>query len=216
MKMRRLLSTISCMLGVLILSLLSAHPALADYTPSDPWYAYGVGSGGAKVSDNTTVIDESDAAAAWNTWTNFNKLTLGSNGCGSTTSCIIYANDGTTVLGCPVPEVDAPWWAEAHILAGSYRSIADSNCNLGSTTYPIFIVSIDDEGSWSSDDKKLHVARHEMGHALLLGDTSASCWSEWGYLLPIMHDTSDNCSSYPQNYSATYNEALYAVIRNDW
>jgi hypothetical protein len=208
--------------GALLIAISFAGLVFADYTPSDPPYEYGVGSGGAKVQDQGTVLDESDAAAAWNIWTSTSKLSLGTSGCGSTTSCIIYANDGATLTNtsCVIPQVPDGAWAVAHILAGSYRSIPSSDCNLGSSTYPIFVVAIDDEGSWSSSDKKLHVARHEVGHALMLGDTSQSCWDEWGYLLPLMHNSSANCSSgglsFPQNYSATYNEALYAVIRNDW
>lgn len=159
-------------------------------------------------------------------------LSLGSSGCGSTTSCVIYIDDGERLSGtqCDIPEVDNAWYAETHILAGiNESSLTNQACySLGSTTYPVFVVSINSEKNdpqteeedeqWWDPGRMLHIARHEAGHAFMLDDaeSSTSCWQTWGFWLPLMKNVTTNCAAYPHNYSASYNEALYAVIRNGW
>ena len=54
--------------------------------------------------------------------------------------------------------------------------------------------------------------RHEMGHALQLADTSASCWEgvneEW---YPLMNNgLHGTCGVYPGNVTPSDNEKYYA------
>ena len=57
-----------------------------------------------------------------------------------------------------------------------------------------------------------------LGHAIGLWDalSTTSCWTESSTVYPLMKNSNTNCGSFGSNITATYNEALYAVIRSGW
>lgn len=186
----------------------------ADYTPPDPVPGYStVGSGGALLENQGTALDMVDSAAAWNIWTGKSKLAAGSYGCGSLTSCVIFANEGSYLYYtyCAVPYTGS--------FAQTYQigvNLSSADCLALVDPYPIFVVTVNNQSFNST--QKLHIARHEVAHAVGIDDApTQSCWQEWGYWLPLLRNGGGTgCTAFPSNYTATYNEALYAVIRSGW
>jgi len=86
-------STLILLVLFVVQAFILVPTAAADYTPppNTPGYVT-VGSGGALVQSQSTALDPYDAVGAWNTWTSKSKLSIGSAGCGTTTSCIVGAN----------------------------------------------------------------------------------------------------------------------------
>lgn len=188
-----------------------------DYLPG-AGYLYGVGAGGAWLSaPGGSAVDVNDAANAWNAWTGTSKLVTNGSGCGSTTSCIVFAKDGTTIFiegqPCAVPEVPPGAWAVAHIEAGGYQNVS---CGIGTQQHPLFVVAVNDEMAFNQT-QLMHIGRHETGHALQLWDESAACFWSSGWYFPLMNNgTFSTCPSYPENVSATANEFWAAKLRNGW
>lgn len=212
-------------LGSALIALGVVQLALADYTPpsNTPGYTT-VGSGGAKVIDYSD-LDAADAVASWNWWTSKSKLSTAANmtGCGSTTSCIVYVNESSTLPGtnCTVPDLPSGTYGTAYQIWNG-QNIGDSDCATLSSSYPVFVISLNVSLNLLTPypNSYLHIQRHELGHAIGLGDApTATCWSEWGYWLPVMNNGTQKatyCPTYPNNFTASYNEALYAVIRSGW
>jgi hypothetical protein len=64
---------------------------------------------------------------------------------------------------------------------------------------------------------RLHIQRHELGHAIGLWDATVNCWNSHFYWWPLMNNgILASCGGYGSNDAATYNEALYAAIRSGW
>lgn len=193
----------------------------ADYTPppNTPGYTT-VGSGGALVQNQSTNLDHYDAVGVWNYWTAKSKLAVGSSGCGVSTSCIIYANENATLSWtyCDLENLPDPGdWAKTYQITSSRSNIGDADCDLLAPTYPIFVVGYNASLGLGST-QRLHVQRHELAHAIGLGDASTvTCWQEYGYWLPLMRNGGgSSCLVFPQNYTASFNEAVAAVIRSGW
>ncbi len=190
--------------------------AKADYYPPElPYYWETVGSGGAKVQNQGTPLSAGDAVNAWNAWTAKSKLAVGTAGCGTSIACVIFAYENATLYYtyCDVPPIEGQWFATTHLIG---VTMTDPDCTDLDDGYNLFVVVLKDQSF--TNTQKLHIQRHEIGHAIGLWEAldSTACWTEWGYVVPVMKHDSINCSSYPSNYSATYNEALYAVIRSGW
>lgn len=193
----------------------------ADYTPPDntPGYTT-VGSGGALLQDQSTRLDASDAVNAWNTWTSKTKLATGTSGCGTTTSCVIYVNEGANLLWtyCTAPTLSGSFpWAATYQITASGSNMSDSDCDSLAPNFPIFVVDYNASLGLGTT-AKLHLQRHEVGHTIGLGDApNAACWQDFGYWKPLMNNgTGGVCSAFPSNYTASYNEAVYAVLRSGW
>jgi hypothetical protein len=212
---------------ILMILFLCIRIALADYYPGDntPGY-YTVGAGGAKVQ-NQGSLDPTDAVNAWNTWTSTTKLSVGTTGCGTSTSCFIFVDEGQTLNGtyCTVPYLGDGIYAVAYQIIYGGNNIGDSDCNsIAQSSYPVFVIalnnsSINQLSPTPQAVAKLHIQRHEVGHGVGLPDAPTEyCYSEWGYYKPLMNNGTQSgyCSVYHANYTATYNEALYAVIRSGW
>lgn len=91
---------------------------------------------------------------------------------------------------------------------------------MGTNAYPLFIVSYNNEQT-HSQGFRTHIQRHEIGHALNLGDTNHQCWSFNSPIYPLMRNSAftidgQTCPSYPSNITATPNEAAYAKSRSGW
>jgi len=192
--------------------------ATADYTPSTAGYTYGVGAYAWVAEPSGTVLDISGAVATWNGWIGSTRLFAGStSGCGSSISCIVFANDGTTVTingtSCAVPQATSGAWATAYIEAGGYKNIT---CGIGTTTYPLFVVALDDERTFNAT-QKLHIVRHEMAHGMRLWDENHTCWTSGATYYPLLNNgTFGTCASYPNNTVATTGEINKAKSLNGW
>lgn len=207
------------------LSTSGANSAWADYSPPQG-YLYGMGVDGGLVQSQGTPMNPTDAANAWNAWTARSKLAPGSSGCGSgSTSCIIYAYEGNALYWtqCIAPQVS--YAAGTYVAAGQgYRNLPSATCPSGSPEHPLFLVSLDADVTYQTDsDTLLHIARHEAGHALELGDALVPCYLENWFWYPLMNNAiaavcrdGNNQSVWGKNYTATFNEAVAVVIRNDW
>ena len=196
--------------------------AAADYTPppNTPGYVT-VGSGGALVQSQSTALDPYDAVGAWNTWTSKSKLSVGSAGCGTTTSCIIYVNEGSALAWtyCTAPMIyETGVWARTYQITSSGNNLGDPYCNGLAPNYPIYVVDYNTSLGLGSI-ARLHVQRHKIGHGIGLADApTVYCWQDYGYWKPLMNNGTESgyCSAFPNNYTASYNEALYAVLRSGW
>lgn len=204
---------------------MAPSPANADYTPPANTEGYTtVGPDGAKVQ-NQGSLDAGDAVNAWNAWTGQSKLSTGTTGCGTSNSCIIYVDEGQT-LNSPMDDCTADTisetgtWAEAHQIYDGGDTLQDDDCAAYGDNYPVFVIILNTSLGLDDDPDKIHVQRHELGHAIGLGDApTAYCWLDYPYWLPLMNNGTQAgtyCSAYPANYTASYNEALYAAIRSGW
>jgi len=219
---------IGAFLGV-ILALSTVTPVKADYDVGTGWHALWFPSG--VFYDEGTVL-QGEGPYTWQGWMGVNKFTYTWVGCGSSQPCILFLNDDDNInnTSCYMPPVD-PYYFFAYtaILAGpTYTSFPnDPNCNwLGSLSYPIFVIAINDEWAGWDQVRIWHVGRHETGHVLNLPHPASSvgCW--WGtndpflgsYWYPLMKGTSQdgNCGIYPNNYAATTNEMNAVRSRNGW
>ena len=139
----------------------------ADYYPGDntPGY-YTVGSGGAKVQ-NQGSLDAADVVSAWNTWTSTSKLSTGTTGCGTSTSCFIMVDEGQTLNGtsCTVPylsDSNPTQYGVAYQIIYGGNNIGDSDCNsLAQSSYAVFVLVLNYSLLHSNTTAKLHVQRHE-------------------------------------------------------
>lgn len=187
--------------------------AHADYTPAPAPFISRVGTAGTLVQDQNTNLDPADAMNRWNAWTARSYLSMGTAGCGSTTSCISYANSGAQLYytSCYVPTTS--YYASTYVAAGTYENTMGCP-SVGSYTNPVFVVSFNN--STTPAYAYYHVQRHEMGHALALGDATVSCWyaSTW---YPLMNNgTTYSCGGYGYNWSGTTNEINAVTTRNGW
>jgi hypothetical protein len=173
-----------------------------------------MGPAGGYVMNQGTSMSHTDPVNAWNSWTGTSKLSVGTTGCGVVRSCAIYAWEGATIWGtsCVVPSTGSAW-ALAFISADSYTNLP-SGCDLGTTTYPVFVIAVDSSISFTEVQKQ-HIRLHELGHALRLGDTTVSCWFDVVWW-PLLKNNSTSCSAFPQNATATANEAQAAKDWNGW
>lgn len=98
--------------AVLYGTLLFHGTAQAAYTPPAlPYYWTTVGASGAKLQNQGTQLSLTDSVNAWNSWTSKTKLSSGTDSCGTTTACIIFANEGATLYYtyCTLPYVGGGW-----------------------------------------------------------------------------------------------------------
>jgi hypothetical protein len=100
-----------------------------DYQPTDG-YVIGIGSdnggSGGRIEQQGTILNQYDAAATWNAWTNTQKLDA--NGwCQGTVPCVVFANDGTCLAftNCRlVPDITrSDVWATTYVMAGDYANL---------------------------------------------------------------------------------------------
>jgi len=120
-------------------------------------------------------------------------------------------NEGATIDGfCTAPTIaGTSTWALTYLEA--YPDVNNMGCDIGTPTYPIYIVVLNSSMSFDATQKQ-HMRRHEFGHVLGLDDTSTACWLSTIWY-PIMHNTSSNCSGhYPENATPSDNEKYYASI----
>jgi hypothetical protein len=213
---------------VLTLMAIETRPASADYMPGAGPAGYTtVGEDGAKVQ-NQGSLNAGDAVNAWNAWTGQSKLSLGTTGCGTSNSCIIYVDEGQT-LNSPMDACTADTilgtssWAKAFQIWNGGANLSDPDCDSLSTDpdYPIFVIVLNTSLGLGST-AKLHIQRHEVGHAVGLGDEPfVECWLDYPYWSPLMNNGTQTAAGscdgvYPANYTASYNEALYSAIRSGW
>lgn len=187
-----------------------ASNARADYTPSRH-YAFDVGTGGTLVWNQSTVLNTTDMVSAWNYWTGYSYLSTTSSPstCGSSNSCVYVMNEGATVGSCTAPMIsDTGTWAVTYLEA--YPYVNNIGCDWGNETYPVYIIVPNSSMSFTATQLQ-HIRRHEMAHVLGLADANVTCWFSTVWY-PIMNNgTFGNCSAYPQNATATANEAYYAA-----
>lgn len=213
---------------ILTIIFLAIRIGVADYYPGDntPGY-YTVGAAGAKVQ-NQGSLDPYDTVSAWNAWTSTTKLSVGTTGCGTSTSCFIFVDEGQILNDtyCTVPYIgDDGIYAVAYQTIYGGNNIGDADCNaIAQSSYPVFVIALNNSSinQMSPTPRaiaKLHTQRHEIGHGIGLPDApTVYCYSESWYYRPLMNNGTQPayCGIYPENYTATYNEALYAVIRSGW
>jgi hypothetical protein len=199
----------------------------------------GLGPNGGRVQDQgVSQLDPLGAMDTWNSWTGTNKLSW-STECGR---CIIFVNEGATLTwtDCTMntlPDSGSGFAiAAAFMIAGDsiWTNPADPDCKkYGSLSNPIYVVVLNSSlGSFDSS-ARLHIARHEMAHALGLDDTGQACWVEQTWIVyPLMHNSfpANNChdsqgnpwrykvgSTYTLlNYWATNHEKQAAKTQNQW
>lgn len=192
-------------------------PLLPDYLP--------IGPAGGNVADLTGMINESDAATKWNQWTGTNKLSAtgtSTSGCGTSKACIVYSNDNQYSIFngrlCYVPSTStSATWATTFLDAGSYFSNVCAGL-VGSAARTVFVVAFNNELTGWPSIWLTHIGRHEIGHALKLGDapSSVSCWTSGNTIYPLMKNNVVGCSSHGSNVTASTNEASYAKQRTGW
>lgn len=209
--------------GLYELSAARAHHI--DYSPGIvPWSAT-IGPAGAKTWNYGTVLNTVDANNQWNAWTGTSKLTNQSpaTGCGSTSRCIIYRNDqgSITINGqtCTLPPLSWNTYAKTYVSTPAVNHLASYGCPaFGTNQVPVFIISYNNDGPSvaQSSSGKIHIARHEMGHALRLWDTGVSCWTEYELWYPLMKNGPSDCTAYPDNWYATPNEIGAVKSENSW
>lgn len=221
-----------CAIAVLTLNLALGEPTAVhalDYTvPAAIPNMHTVPDTGAKVQNQGTPLDTGDAVYVWNVWTAHNKFTNGTTGCGVTTACVIYANEGVdlTWTQCTTPTLPSGSYAKAYQIAFGSDSFPgeDLDCHNLAPNYVIFVIVLNDT---APSNAYWHIARHEMGHTIGLNDATSvttpglSCWIEWGLVMPLMRNSNYLCNTnpnpkYPNNVTATFNEAVAAVIRSGW
>lgn len=218
-------ATLGTLIGA-VLALATSNPIYAhDYTPT-AYYPYRLGPGNANYWNQDSPISQ-DAVDAWNYW-------LGSQygvsahfelmWCVVNKSCVLFMNDGETINGtsCTVPETVSGSWAQTYLASGGAANLPGEQCRFGSSTYPVYVVIVNNEQSFSTKQKQ-HIGRHEVGHAMNLNDTTWPCTNDthpfpgtWRY--PIMKNSSANCSGFSTDppIAATSNEMVWVLNRNGW
>lgn len=182
----------------------------ASAEPVTRHYFNPIGTGGTFVYNQSTVLNTSDMVSAWNFWTGTSYLSTSTDisTCGSTRSCVYVMNEGATIASCTAPILGTGTWAATYLEA--YPAVNNMNCDWGTPSTPVYIIVLNSSMSFNWIQLQ-HIRRHEMGHVLQLADAvdSVACW--WDVVLyPIMKNGSTNCASYPQNATASGNEAYYA------
>ena len=132
--------------------------------------------------------------------------------CGYLNGCVMYDISGTSldwVPSCVVPNT-SPYWATTWVSAGSYYNVCPG---LGSDQGPVFVISVDPSQIGTDWWKNQHVGRHELGHALALGEAYHSCWNENGGVFPLMNN--GPCPN-AKNIYATQKEVTAVINRNWW
>lgn len=220
------------MLAVGVVVLLPPASARADYSPT--YSSYYLFNSALKVGPNGTYMIASSALPSsymalsdvqghYTARTGFSRVLVPSGGvdCGYTVGCVAFDVPSTTMdwwPACTTPAVATGYWAQTFVSLGSVYN--NTGCSgLGTTTSPLFIVSMNTSSIPSSWYAYQHVTRHEIGHALALGEasgTGSSCsWdSSLGVYLPLMNN--GPCPSPYYNDYLTDNEVSAIVSWNGW
>ena len=111
-------------------------------------------------------------------------------------------------------------WAATYQITSSGSNLGDPDCDGLAANYPVFVVDYNASMTFGAIAKQF-IGRHEIGHAIGLPDVpTVACWQDGsGFWLPLMNDglyKATYCPSYPTNYTATFNEAVAAVLRSGW
>lgn len=209
-------------LAVLAVALLPATGVRADYTPASAPYIYNVGPNGtyliASSSLPSSFMALSDATGHFAARTGFSRVLIpnGSVDCGLTVGCTLFDIHLTSLdwaPSCTVRDVGSANWAATFISAGTYNN---SGCMLGSTSAVVFLVGMNTVNIQNDWYGYQHVVRHEVSHALGLGDTAFACYTQSGITgyLPLMNN--GPCPGPYRNFYLTDNETNAIVSRNGW
>jgi hypothetical protein len=167
------------------------------------------------------MLNPNDASTFWNNSTGFSRVLIpgGPIDCGIYDGCVLFDTESTTLIGvasCDLPAITDGSYAKLYVDTDSEYNLPDEDCRgIGSDYHPTFVLLID---TGAPSGAYTHMQRHEVGHALGLGDTdtSVTCWTESSVYYPLMKNSSTNCDNYPNNVTATYNEVQGVIDRNDW
>jgi hypothetical protein len=215
-----MLSSMLLLAGLAILSTSSVSAHDADYSPGNLWYndMYGlqVGPNGTYLRNNSvTYLSVSEVAGHWNAATGFSRIVSGgSPSCGVYDGCVYFDIQATSRdwdANCTVPSVAQGYWAQTYVAAGATYN--NSNCNMGSSYHPIWVVPVNTTSVGTGWYNNQHVGRHEVGHALTLDEATHACWTESGYYYPLMNN--GPCTG-ANNVYATSNEVNTVISRNGW
>lgn len=216
-------------IGFVLLHPVGSRAHDADYSvTSSSYYIYNsvlkVGSNGTLLLRSSALssnLSLSDIAGHYSAATGFSRVSVPSGGadCGYSDGCIMFdirqtSNDWWP--SCTTPDVYQPTnWATIYVGSGSYNN---TNCyGLGSDYAPVWVVAIHIGNVPNNWYAYQHVGRHEVGHALALGEAGHSCWSSSGVYYPLMNNGPAASACGPaQNAYLTPNEVSAIISRNGW
>lgn len=186
---------LAALIALAAFAVLPPASALADYSPTQSSYyaTYGITVG----PNGTYMIASSALSSSWMALsdvqghytlrTGFSRVLVPSGpvDCGYTVGCVAFDVQNTTTdwwPACTTNSVTSGFWATTFVaLGGVYNN---TNCSgLGNVTEPLFIVAMNPSSIPTNWYAYQHVVRHEIGHALSLGEASgpgSSCYTETG------------------------------------
>jgi hypothetical protein len=228
------LRVITILVGLVVLLIGTQRVVEADYSPvNSPYTSWRVGSGDLYWWEEGTPLTQ-DGVDAWNYWLGayFSEPAhIGANPCDDGIPCILFMNENDEVNGttCTVPDISGTSVrAKIYISVGTSTNLWQSHeqyyddCLFGSEADPIFVIVVNDDACCTHNSAlQLHIQRHEVGHALGLGDTGTSCEWDSVWLWPLMQNDlinpcEDAMHEWPENFSATWNELEHVLDWNSW
>lgn len=215
-------------IGIALVHPVSTKAHDADYSVTNSsYYAYNtalkVGPNGTlllKSSALSSNLSLSDIAGHYSSATGFSRVIVPSRSadCGYTDGCVMFdvmqtSNDWWT--SCTTPDAGSGNWAAIFVGAGVFNN---TNCSgLGSDYAPVWVVAINPGNVPNNWYAYQHVGRHEVGHALAMGEAGHSCWSSSGLYYPLMNNGPAASACGPaQNAYLTPNEVSAIISRNGW
>lgn len=202
----------------------------ADYSVTSSSYyifntALKVGPNGTlllKRSSLSSNLDLSDLSGHYTAATGFSRVLVPTGGadCGYTDGCVMFDVRSTSNdwwPSCTTRDVSDPSsnWATIYVGAGAHNN---TNCaGVGSDYTPVWVVAIHTGNTPNTWYAYQHLGRHEVGHALAMGEAGHSCWGTYPYYYPLMNNGPAASACGPaMNVYLTSNEVSAIISRNGW
>jgi hypothetical protein len=220
------LTVIWAAIGVALIHPATSQAHDADYTVTNSsYYTYDsdliVGPNGTlllKSSSLSSYLDLSEISGHYTSATGYSRVNVpsGSADCGYSDGCVMYDIRQTTNdwwPSCTTPDTSA--WATIYVGATSYNNTGCTG--LGSDYAPVWVVAINTGAVLDNWYAYQHVGRHEVGHALGMGEAGHSCWSDSGIYYPLMNNNPNvSACGYAHNAYLTPHEVSAIISRNGW